>query len=263
MRRALFLFAFFSPAAALADVVVLSDGQEIRGVVTESGDDVTVRLDFGSVSFSRSEIAEIRRESTPLTELEQRRAKLDANDAAGRLTLARWAEQNGLSESARDLYREVVSLRPDDAAARQALGYRKHEGRWMTEEEHLAATGHVRYGGTWVTKEESERLEKEASERRAKLDQERIARLETEVAQQKKQLEEIESRPEPEYGDSVVWGGWWLPHHPAFVYQDLLHPHQHRHHQRRAVQQPQVNLRGRLQGRQGPVVRGNVGLQRP
>jgi hypothetical protein len=171
-------------------------------------------------------VKEIRRESTPIRELEEKRSKLDANDAAGRLALARWAEQNGLIESARDLYRELLALRPDDPIARERLGHRKHEGRWMTEEEYLAATGHVRYGGKWVTKEEGERLEKDAAERR-------VARLE----------------------------GWWLPHHPAFVYDHFLFPRGRHHQKPPATSRPQPNLRGRLRAQKGL---GNAAmLQRP
>lgn len=256
----LLLLAALAPLPAAADVVILADGQRIEGVVAEEGDQVVVQLGFGSVSFPRSEVVDVRRESTPLHELEQRRARLDPNDAAGRLALARWAEQNGLADAARDLYREVLSLRPEDPTAHERLGHRKHEGRWMTDEEYLAATGHVLYGGRWISRAEAEQLEREARERRDRQEeQERIEKLEARVASQQEKIEELESRPEPEGAPGLLWGNagyygwgwgaWWLPHQPAFGHRHV-HPAPHPHHRHRHLprkvrpihRQPSVRL---------------------
>jgi hypothetical protein len=207
-----------------ADVVVLADGQQIEGVVAEEGDQISVALDFGSVSFARSEVVEIRRGSTRLHEFQQRRAKLDPNDVAGRIALAKWAEENGMTDGARELYREVLVLKPSDPTAKRKL---------TTEEDRLIASGHVRYGGTWVTREEAERLEQEAAERRSK----RAA----EAFEVPPPIEEPPLPVEVPTDGDVISNGWWLPHLPYF--QPLYLPP--------APPRPrvQVNLRGRLHTR--------------
>ncbi len=244
--------ASLAPATALADTVVLSDGQEVSGVVSEGGDRVTVDLDIGSVSFPRSEVASIRRESTPLHDFEQRRAKLDPNDVTGRLALARWAEQNGLDGSARQLYREVLVMRPDDATAREHLGYQKHDGRWLSEDEYLRATGHVRYGGAWVTQDEADRLEREGLERRERQNADRIKALEAQVDRQNQEITELESTPTPEPESTYLgFGGWW---YPGWLPRMGYH--------RRGRPAPQANLRGRLQTHRGGSISGHASVQR-
>jgi hypothetical protein len=235
--------ALFLPAFAWADTVVLTDGQEVEGIVTEEPGRVTVTLDFGTVSFERSEVADIRRNNTGLHELESKRARLAPEDAAGRLALARWAEANGLAAKARELYAEVLSLRPSDEEAHAKLGHRLHEGKWMEEDDYLAATGHVRYGGQWVSAGEAEELERQAQERKAWIEEARIARLEAQLAQQKARLEELEKKPEEEEDrdrSMILYGGYW----PFY----------------RLYSPPSVELRGRFRTANGSVTLRAGGL---
>lgn len=55
--------------------------------------------------------------------------------AAAQWKLAAWCEQNGLPGEAFAHYATVVRLNPARDAAWKKLGYRKHGGRWMTDEQ--------------------------------------------------------------------------------------------------------------------------------
>ena len=82
--------------------------------------------------------------------------------------------------------------------------------------------------------------------------------LEAQVALQSEKIEKLEEEQNYDdaiFDDSMIYGGWWIPHHPAFVYGQLL-PHQfpHRfHHKQQSVVPPQAGLRGNLQSRRGGV----------
>ena len=55
--------------------------------------------------------------------------------ADGQLALARWCTNHKLEEQARAHLTRVLELDPDHAEARQRLGYRKLDGRWVDEHE--------------------------------------------------------------------------------------------------------------------------------
>lgn len=176
-------------APAYADFVTLKDGERIEGVVTEEGDQVVVRLDFGTITIEKAEVSSIEKAPSLLGDFEARRAKIGSRDVDGLYRLGLEAEKSGLSAQARGLFREVIELSPDHKGARAALGYRQHEGQWMTEEEFMTSRGYVRYNGHWVTADAAQALEAaeiakrqaRAAERAAE-DQQRLARLEREVA---------------------------------------------------------------------------------
>lgn len=189
MRFALVLLTVL-PSLAHADVVVLKDGERVEGIVEERGAEVDVRLHFGTITFEKSEIERVEKSSTPLGAFEARRGALGARDIEGRYRLGLEAEKQGLDGFARDLYREVLDLSTDHRAARAALGYRRHDNTWMTEDEYMTGQGYVRHGGVWITREaalaaenaelERRRAEAELIARRA--DAARLDRLEADVA---------------------------------------------------------------------------------
>ncbi len=207
------------PANALADVVVLEDGQRFEGVVTEQGDTVEVRMAIGTVGFDRSAVKTIEREATPLHELEQRRAALASGDLQGTLALARWANSKGLSGGARSLYRQALRLSPNLEEAHRALGHRQHEGQWLDETAYLRATGHVNYGGEWVTRDEAAaRDEKLAARREARETREAAERAEraAEKAEAAKRAAEEAAKERESLrffgGFNWGWNGWgWVP----------------------------------------------------
>lgn len=148
------LILFPWPAVALADTVVLGDGDAIEGKVTEHGQSVRIEMDFGTVELPRSEIVRIERSHGKLRAFE---ARLDeaGDDVPALLELATWARTHGLERRARDVYRRVLILDPDNESAHRGLGHVKVEGRWLTETEAKLAAGYVRVGGVWLSPEEA------------------------------------------------------------------------------------------------------------
>jgi hypothetical protein len=151
-------------APALADVVTLTDGSKREGkVVRENDTEVVLQVTQGRLSaeitFKRDEVRSIERGATAaeqtLAEVERRRSALKDKDTAGWLGYAQWLDrQAGFSRDAREAWEKVLKLDPENAAARERLGYRKIGGKWLTEEEAMAAQGLVLVNGRWVKPEE-------------------------------------------------------------------------------------------------------------
>ena len=86
---------------------------------------------------------------------QERAKKLDAKDATGHYVLGLWCRKNGLADEARLEFEKVVALDPDHEGARQALGYVRHRGRWLSRDEAMKAKGLVRHDGKWILKEKA------------------------------------------------------------------------------------------------------------
>jgi|GEM_PF-3596655 hypothetical protein len=185
-----------------ADSVVLKDGDRLEGIVTEKGDEVEIRMDLGTVSFAKSDVASIERGATLLSELEARAKKLKREDVEGHYRLGLEAEQRGLGSLARSLFREALEQSPEHKGARAALGYRLHEGRWLTEDEFMSSQGYLKRQGQWVTAEaaraiddaEAKRRAVWEAERRRETDEKKIAALEKQVAEARAEAARAEER---------------------------------------------------------------------
>src|SRR5688572_10463318 len=88
-----------------------------------------------------------------------------AKTAQDRFAVALWCRENGLLPEARAQFREAARLDPELAAAREALGDRKVDGRWVPSEEALAAKGLVQHDGRWMLPEEKAILAAPAEEK--------------------------------------------------------------------------------------------------
>jgi len=143
-------------SAALADEVVLKNGSSFSGIIREEGDRVVVEMDFGTMSFRKVDVRSISKGSDPYSEFETR-AKT-ATDVKGLLELAAWAKEKGLGTKATDLYRRILTLDPDQADARKALGYEKVAGQWLAGDDLMVARGFVKVNGRWLVKETAELL---------------------------------------------------------------------------------------------------------
>lgn len=131
--------------------------------------------------------------ATPATLQEDYLARsLAARTPQDRYALGLWCRGKDLHPEAAAQFREAVRLDPDMAAAREALGERKVDGRWTTPEEAMALKGLVRHDGRWVLPEEKALLEKPAAER---------ARLRAEEDRARKLLETV---ADPRTGDAAL-----------------------------------------------------------
>jgi hypothetical protein len=88
-----------------------------------------------------------------------------AKTAADRYAVGLWCREKGLLPEATAQFREAARLDPDHAAAREALGDRKVDGRWVPSAEAMALKGLVEFDGRWMLAEEKAILAAPAEER--------------------------------------------------------------------------------------------------
>ncbi len=126
----LLLLLFLAAAVEVrADLVVLQDGGQVEGEVTDLGDRLQVRMRSGTVTLSRADVREVVRRPLPAQAFRDRRAALSATDVPGRLSLAQFCFDHEMYEEYGTLLREVLRLAPANEMAQRGLyQYRKlHE----------------------------------------------------------------------------------------------------------------------------------------
>lgn len=166
------LALFLSAAPAFADTVVLKNGRRLEGRVVVDGDNVTVHTRFGSIKLTRSQIQSIEASRTALDELQERAAALQERiqkekpgaAAQGQLWygLAQWCGENQLDRAREENLHRAIAADPEQALARQALGFVKVNGTWVSGNERQQALGLVRYKDQWVTPEARDDAERAA-----------------------------------------------------------------------------------------------------
>jgi hypothetical protein len=175
LRKLPFLL-FLVPAALFADEVFLQGAGTISGrIVEQTATTVKVDVGGGIIGVPMSRVERIVKARCPLDDYDARAAKLAQNDTAGWLKLAEWASQNGLPMNAHDAYEKAMASSPDNAEARQALGYTKLNGRWLTEDEAYEASGYVKYQGEWMTPAQAQIEQTSAAQDQARKDAEDAA----------------------------------------------------------------------------------------
>lgn len=218
MRRAAILL-FLLPAAALADEVFLKGAGSISGrVVEQTATQVMVDIGGGVMGVPMSRVDRIVKARSPLDDYDDRAARLGPADVKGWRDLGRWASQEGLTKQSQQAYEKVVASAPDDPEAREALGFVRLDGRWVTEEESYRARGYVMHDGEWMMPAEAKIRQDMAAAEDARRDSEARAR----EAETSKQLAEnraaaaaekaAEQRArdldEARWSQPVYWGGW-------------------------------------------------------
>jgi hypothetical protein len=159
MTRIGFAVAFFCSAAVFADEVILHDGRVVEGKVEDLGNEIRVTKGKNAITFPRAMVREIRYKPTKEDDYVKMAGQIDDKDPQAHYELGLWCKDNGLREQSEKEFRRAIELNPNHKAARQALGYREHEGKWLTEDEFHAAQGLVKYKGEWISKEEKELAE--------------------------------------------------------------------------------------------------------
>jgi hypothetical protein len=203
----------------LADDVYLRGGGQITGQIIEQTDDsVTVDIGGGTISARMETVVRIEKNNSPLQDYRARAAKIPAGDAEAWRELARWAKGQALSSQAREAYREVVAILPDDQEANNALGMVQLDGKWVTEEESYRARGYVKFEGQWMTPAEQQAIlaDRQAQQARQEADhQANEAKVQAIEAEQKADKErEAAEREASQWDNSVYWGwgagpGYW------------------------------------------------------
>lgn len=165
-------------APLLADIIHLKNGGRIEGrIIKQTPTEVHVRTKFGTVmKLKPAQIKRIEKKRDIWDDYERERNKVKNNDADGLFALYQWCKQNGMKHEAARVLDEVLQANPDHPAVHQmrgevniagkwmkpeqakAAGYRLHEGKWLTHDAFMKATGHVRWGSKWITEAEYDRL---------------------------------------------------------------------------------------------------------
>jgi hypothetical protein len=111
-----------------------------------------------------------------------------------------YAYTDRLGEDLRPIWRHLLLLEPDDADARRALGFRRLDGAWVTEEEFQVAQGNVRFEGEWIARAERDRIVEERSAdlrsrvRRLAAEEREVRRREEDTHARERRLEAMEER---------------------------------------------------------------------
>lgn len=161
--RALGLCAalLLTPALLAAqDVIFRTDGARLRGKITsETSREVEIKTLGGVYRVPRDEIERIEREGDVFKTYERRRAALSSTDAPGAYALGIWAQDQGLHPQAIDCFHQALAADHDHEEARWELGYRRLNGRWVSEGEFFRARGYREWEDRWVSAEDYERYE--------------------------------------------------------------------------------------------------------
>ncbi|MFV0445692.1 MAG: HEAT repeat domain-containing protein [Planctomycetaceae bacterium] len=153
-----------------ADVVRLQNGGELRGTLRpghsrdpqlsiETLSGATVVIDRDQVALSSVRRIEIEQYEVRARELPE--------TVAAHWELAEWCRAQRLTTQRDEQLEQILTLDPDHAQARKALGYVQDRGDWMTREEQMASRGYYLHQGKWVTQQELDLLEKSDAERTA------------------------------------------------------------------------------------------------
>jgi hypothetical protein len=214
VRKTPFLL-FLLPAILFADEVYLEGGATFSGRIVEQTETM-VKIDIGDgvVGVPTSRVERIVKGRSALDEYDEIAGRLEPQDVKGWRILGRWALQQGLSTQSRQAYEKVLAIAPDDAEARQALGFVQLDGRWVTEEESYRARGYVKYEGDWMTPAEVQVAQASAAADQARREADRQAN-EAAIAALQAQAEAEEeaerAREEEDHFGSdypVYWGGY-------------------------------------------------------
>jgi hypothetical protein len=206
------------PAFAFADDVYLKGGAVFSGrIVSQTETMITIDIGDGQVGVALARVDRIVKGHSALDEYDARAAKTAPNDANGWRGLGLWAAQQGLSKQSHQAYEKVLSLTPDDAEARQALGFVLVDGKWLTEEESYRARGFVKFHGEWMTSAEaqmeraSEDATRERQEAETRANQAEADKILAESRAQKaeQRAQDAEARESSDnWGNPVYMGGW-------------------------------------------------------
>jgi hypothetical protein len=184
-----------------ADLIILKNGGRIEGKATLKDDQVHIALPNGNMVLSRNAIEKIVWAVTPNEVYQQMRAMIDPNDAEGYYQLALWCLEHKLNSQSREVLLSAIGANPDHEKARKNLGYERHEGRWITNEEAMVLKGYVKYQGQWMTPTQREELQLSelqkqfAEERRLRQDAEqRLSQAERRIAALEQDISRLLSR---------------------------------------------------------------------
>ncbi|MDQ3440430.1 MAG: hypothetical protein M3478_08795, partial [Planctomycetota bacterium] len=122
-------------------IVKTTDGQSYEGDVTEEGTTVTVTSRKVPIVIQRANIQSIEYLGTLDEQFNQRIGRLDAKDANGRVTVARWAFDLGRYDLARQALESAMTLEPNNRDASAMMDSVRLQIRLERSKKDAAARG--------------------------------------------------------------------------------------------------------------------------
>jgi uncharacterized protein DUF1570 len=142
------------------DVIFKTDGAKLRGkIVGETSREVKIKTLGGVYRVRRDEIDRIERDGDVFKTYARRRKALRKTDAKGWFALGEWAQDQGLTPQAIDCFHQTLAADHDHEEARWELGYRRLNGRWVTEATYFQEQGYKQWEDRWVSPEDYARYE--------------------------------------------------------------------------------------------------------
>lgn len=146
-----------APSGAGADVLTTTEGLVLEGKVERLPNGwYRVTTALGSADFAPTAVASTRLGVSPRADFLKAQGDVDQKDATAQYRLALEATEAGLGDVAQQAYRRVLAANPDHRAARRALGYERHDDKWVTADEARRKKGLVLYRGKWMLPAEVE-----------------------------------------------------------------------------------------------------------
>jgi len=136
-----------------ADIVQLDTGEEYNGKVTDLEDNIRLETLAWSVVIPKYRILRIIPQKTIPEMYEEKLKDIKEDDAAGHYKLALWCKKQGWKTKMQEEFELVITINPDHEGARRALGFKKLNGEWVTEDEYMIAKGFIKQDGKWVPRE--------------------------------------------------------------------------------------------------------------
>lgn len=149
------ILAALTAAPAAADQFVLSSGGRIEGRLLNPEEKprktYQIQTDVGLLTLSAERVEEVIAASPQERDYAELLPKMPPT-ADGNWRMAKWCQQNSLNEHRRRHLEAVISLDPNHADARRALGYSLDESgnKWILPEVVNRQQGLVRHGSRWV-----------------------------------------------------------------------------------------------------------------
>ncbi|TWU60518.1 hypothetical protein Poly51_07940 [Rubripirellula tenax] len=153
LRRLIAGSMLLMPAAIYADSIEISGGGHLSGEIKSQGDFVVVEVDDEiQVALPRSRVRRMV-DSGELAKYQELAAKT-GDDAELNYKLAIWCVTGNNVPGRAQYYKRfhlqrAVELDPDHPQARAALGFKKHEGKWIRSVDLMHDRGMISVGGRW------------------------------------------------------------------------------------------------------------------
>ena len=178
-------------AASRADILTLTSGLVVEGIVRERGDKVDVQVPEGLLIYRRDVVKSIQRKASALQEYQSRRAQVRANDAEALYELGLFCLSRGMPVPAAQEFEAAIRADPKHANAHLKLGHIQDGDLWYSESDYQSHMGNVRADGQWLSRDvaaaraEIRMMESDARSGAVRAYYERLARQEAQGASER------------------------------------------------------------------------------